>query len=104
MKKTTKTGIAECVDFFNNETLRNICGEQDRNIRLIEKLAAVNLVIRGNAVSINGDRISVTYAVDTRRYSEGEVRRILRVGFEQAQRRRRRLTSVDKANILQSGR
>jgi len=61
LKETTKTGIAERVDFGNNETLRNLCGEQDRNIRLIEKLAAVNLAIRGNAVSIAGDRISVLH-------------------------------------------
>ncbi len=43
-------------------------------------------------------------AVDTLRYSEGEIRRILRVGFELARLRRRRLTSVDKANILESSR
>ncbi|HEY5498072.1 MAG TPA: phosphate starvation-inducible protein PhoH, partial [Syntrophales bacterium] len=61
MKETTKTGIAESVDFGNNETLRSLCGEQDRNIRLIEKLAAVNLGVRGNAVSITGDRISVLH-------------------------------------------
>lgn len=39
-------------------------------------------------------------AVDTMAYSEMEVRRILRVGFETARKRRRRLLSVDKANIL----
>jgi phosphate starvation-inducible protein PhoH and related proteins len=61
LKETTKTVIAESVDFGNNETLRNLCGEQDRNIRLIEKLAAVNLGIRGNAVSITGDPISVLH-------------------------------------------
>ncbi|GBD12180.1 3-isopropylmalate dehydrogenase [bacterium HR24] len=43
-------------------------------------------------------------AVDTLRYSEDEVRRILRVGFELARARRKRLTSVDKANILESSR
>jgi phosphate starvation-inducible PhoH-like protein len=61
LKKMTNADIAERVDFCNNETLRNLCGEQDRNIRLIEKLTAVNLVIRGNAVSITGDRISVLH-------------------------------------------
>jgi phosphate starvation-inducible PhoH-like protein len=53
--------IAEKVDFPNNDTLRNLCGEQDRNIRLLERLAAVNLGIRGNAVSISGDRIPVLH-------------------------------------------
>src|SRR5438105_11155081 len=37
---------------------------------------------------------------DTMRYSESEIRRIARVGFETAQRRNRRLCSVDKANVL----
>ena len=43
-------------------------------------------------------------AVDTLYYSEAEVRRILQVGFDLARSRRRRLTSVDKANVLESGR
>jgi 3-isopropylmalate dehydrogenase len=43
-------------------------------------------------------------AVDTMRYSESEVRRILQVGFELARTRRRKLTSVDKANILDTSR
>ena len=44
------------------------------------------------------------YAVDTLEYTEEEVRRVLRVGFELARRRRRKLTSVDKANVLESSR
>ncbi len=43
-------------------------------------------------------------AVDTLRYTEEEIVRILRVGFELAKARRKRLTSVDKANILETGR
>ncbi|MGD9891369.1 MAG: 3-isopropylmalate dehydrogenase [Dehalococcoidia bacterium] len=43
-------------------------------------------------------------AVDTMRYSETEVRRVLQVGFELARSRRRKLTSVDKANVLDTGR
>ena len=42
--------------------------------------------------------------VDTLRYTEREIERILRVGFELARGRRRRLTSVDKANVLESSR
>jgi phosphate starvation-inducible protein PhoH and related proteins len=58
----TQTGVTEKVDFANNDILRNLCGEQDRNIRLLEKLAAVNLVIRGNSVSISGDGITVPHS------------------------------------------
>jgi len=43
-------------------------------------------------------------AVDTLRYSEHEIERVLRVGFELARRRRKKLTSVDKANVLESSR
>ncbi len=43
-------------------------------------------------------------AVDTLAYSQPEVDRILRVGFQLAQGRRKKLTSVDKANILETGR
>jgi len=43
-------------------------------------------------------------AVDTLAYSEAEIERILRVGFELARGRGKRLTSVDKANVLQSSR
>lgn len=43
-------------------------------------------------------------AVDTMAYSEQEIERILRVGFELARSRRHKLTSVDKANVLQSSR
>lgn len=43
-------------------------------------------------------------AVDTLRYSEKEVERILRVGFELAMTRRKKLCSVDKANILDTSR
>jgi 3-isopropylmalate dehydrogenase len=43
-------------------------------------------------------------AIDTLAYSEAEIERILRVGFELARSRRKKLTSVDKANVLQSSR
>jgi len=43
-------------------------------------------------------------AVDSMVYSEKEIERILRVGFEIARRRRKKLTSVDKANVLETSR
>lgn len=44
------------------------------------------------------------YAYDTNAYSRHEVERILKVAFEYAQRRRKHLTVVDKANVLASSR
>ena len=43
-------------------------------------------------------------AVDTCYYTEAEMQRIIRFGFELARDRRKRLTSVDKANILATSR
>ena len=43
-------------------------------------------------------------AVDSMAYSEQEIERIVRVGFELAQRRQKKLISVDKANVLESSR
>lgn len=43
-------------------------------------------------------------ATDTLTYSEAEIRRVAVKGFETAMRRRKKLTSVDKANVLDSSR
>jgi 3-isopropylmalate dehydrogenase len=43
-------------------------------------------------------------AVDTMAYSEQEIERIVRVGFELARGRKKKLISVDKANVLESSR
>ena len=46
----------------------------------------------------------VTKAVDTLTYSEEEIRRIAVRGFDIAMKRRKKVTSVDKANVLDSSR
>jgi 3-isopropylmalate dehydrogenase len=43
-------------------------------------------------------------AVDTMAYSDKEIERIVKVGFELARTRRKKLTSVDKANVLETSR
>lgn len=43
-------------------------------------------------------------AYNTMRYSEQEVERIARIAFEQARNRRKKVMSVDKANILETSR
>jgi len=43
-------------------------------------------------------------AEDTMRYTEGEIERVVRVGFELARGRRKKLASVDKANVLECSR
>jgi len=41
-------------------------------------------------------------AFDTEKYSEFEVERIARLAFETAMKRNKKLTSVDKANVLEA--
>jgi len=44
------------------------------------------------------------YAVDTLRYREDEIERVVRVAFQLARTRKRKVASVDKSNVLQSSR
>ncbi len=46
----------------------------------------------------------VTHAVDTLAYNEVEIRRIIRLAFHLAEGRRAKVTSVDKANVLETSR
>jgi phosphate starvation-inducible PhoH-like protein len=50
----------EKIDFADNDLLRTLFGEHDRNVRLIERLAAVTLNVRGNVVSLTGNHLSLT--------------------------------------------
>ncbi|MGE5222401.1 MAG: 3-isopropylmalate dehydrogenase [Omnitrophica WOR_2 bacterium] len=43
-------------------------------------------------------------AVDTLEYSDYEIRRVVDIAFQMARRRRKKVSSVDKANILESSR
>ena len=51
-------------------------------------------------VTENGEPV----AIDELRYTESEIRRIGRIGFETAQKRNHRLCSVEKSNVLDSSR
>jgi phosphate starvation-inducible PhoH-like protein len=48
--------------FSDNNIVRNLLGEHDRNFKLIEKLSDVKLDVRGNVISITGDEFSVSLA------------------------------------------
>lgn len=50
--------------------------------------------------TINGEKV----ATDVMSYSEHEVERIIRNAFEAAMKRRKKVTSVDKANVLDTSR
>jgi len=55
---------------------------------------------RGITVGADGKRTGV----DTQIYHEDEIARVARVAFDLARKRRNKLTSVEKANVMQSGR
>ena len=55
---------------------------------------------RGRGENARGER----EGYDTMRYSEPEIRRIAKVGFEAALKRNRKLCSVDKENVLETSR
>lgn len=53
---------------------------------------------RGIHTLANGER----EGINTMRYSESEIRRIGKIAFEAAQKRNKKLCSVDKANVLET--
>jgi len=57
---------------------------------------------RGRRKAVDGNFPGAEEAFDTMRYSRPEIERIARVAFEAARKRRRKLTSVDKANVLET--
>ena len=57
-QKNDRISVRE-ISFADNNTLRSLFGEHDRNIKLIEKLASVRLTLRGNLLSIKGEQLAV---------------------------------------------
>ena len=55
---------------------------------------------RGSRDAPDGPFAGAPEAFDTMRYSRPEIERIARVAFEAARKRRHKVTSVDKANVL----
>lgn len=77
-----------------------ILGEEGLDLVVVRELTGgVYFGDRGTNQTENG-----LEAYDTMAYSEGEIRRIAKVAFEIAMKRAKKLTSVDKANILDTSR
>ncbi len=57
---------------------------------------------RGRRTAVDGHFPGTDEAFDTMRYSRPEIERIAHVAFQAARRRGRKVTSVDKANVLET--
>jgi 3-isopropylmalate dehydrogenase len=57
---------------------------------------------RGRRVATDGHFPGAEEAFDTMRYTRPEIERIAHVAFQAAQKRNKRVTSVDKANVLET--
>jgi 3-isopropylmalate dehydrogenase len=57
---------------------------------------------RGRRTAVDGHFPGAEEAFDTMRYSRPEIERIAHVAFQAARKRSRRVTSVDKANVLET--
>jgi phosphate starvation-inducible PhoH-like protein len=61
LKKKSEPPGLEKIIFPDNDVLRILFGEHDRNLKLIEKLSAVKIGVRGNVISITGDPLAVAF-------------------------------------------
>ncbi len=57
---------------------------------------------RGRRTAVDGHFPGALEAFDTMRYSKPEIERIAHVAFQAAQKRNKKVTSVDKANVLET--
>ncbi len=72
-----------------------------------ELLVGVDLVVvreLTGGIYFGAKRRDADGAVDTCAYSVGEVERVVRIAFAMARGRRKRVTSIDKANVLETSR
>jgi 3-isopropylmalate dehydrogenase len=71
------------------------------DMMIVRELTAGLYFGQPRGVSINAD--GIREVVDTQRYTEAEIERVVRVAFDLAGQRNGKLTSVEKANVMESG-
>ena len=54
LKQATKNMAVEKISFADHNLLKNLCGEHDRHLRLIENLEPVKLKAWGNNITVSG--------------------------------------------------
>lgn len=78
----------------------DIIGDQGFDMIIVRELTGGLYFGKRETKEVDG----VLTAVDTLSYNENEIRRIARRAFEIARKRRKKVTEVDKANVLDSSR
>jgi phosphate starvation-inducible protein PhoH and related proteins len=58
LKQTNKTVTVEKISFTDHGLLKNLCGEHDKHLKLIERLEPVSIKAWGNHISIAGKEIN----------------------------------------------
>ncbi|PKN52225.1 MAG: phosphate starvation-inducible protein PhoH [Deltaproteobacteria bacterium HGW-Deltaproteobacteria-13] len=59
MKQATKSINVEKISFVDHNLLKNLCGEHDKHLKLIEKLEPVKIKAWGNNITISGQNENV---------------------------------------------
>lgn len=88
------------------ETFKSLVGKSPLKSELVDgaDFVCVRELTGGMYFGEKGYRDNGDTAFDTNLYHRFEIERILRLAFEYAMRRRRHLTVVDKANVLETSR
>jgi len=60
--KSTKSVRAEKISFADSNLLKNLCGEHDKHLKLLEKLEPVKIKPWGNCLSVTGEDTAVAIA------------------------------------------
>ena len=86
------------------DQLKNACPLKPENVEGGLDILIVRELTGGLYFGERGRGEDGKSAYDTLRYSEKEVERLVRTGFESAMKRKKKATIVDKANILETSR
>ncbi|WP_236549725.1 PhoH family protein [Profundibacterium mesophilum] len=62
--KDAASGTESFVEFSDNRLLIDLCGEYDRNLAQIEQQLEVQIVRRGNRLTVMGERLARTRAIE----------------------------------------
>lgn len=84
--------------------LRGACPLKDRIVEGGMDLVIVRELTGGIYFGDRGRSENGLEAYDTERYSRMEIERIGKIAFRMAEKRRKKVTSIDKANVLESSR